>query len=914
MTRSLYFFGDGQAEGTGDMRDILGGKGAGLAEMTAAKIPVPPGFTIATSVCLDFHKNGSRVSESFQSEQDDYLSKLEKLMGKRLGDPQDPLLVSVRSGAKFSMPGMMDTILNLGLNDGSVNGLAKKTGNERFAWDCYRRFIYMFANVVMGISKDIFEDRLEELKKEQGVKEDPQLSAEDLKTLVEGYKALVRSESGRDFPQDPREQLNLSRDAVFGSWHNPRAVYYRKQNKIPDDLGTAVNVQAMVFGNMGDDSGTGVGFTRNPSTGEKEFYGEFLLNAQGEDVVAGIRTPEPLESLSAQMPEAYHQLKAITTRLEQHYRDIQDFEFTIEREKLFLLQTRSGKRTGAAAIRIAVDMVEEGLISKQEALLRVDPAALDQLLHPQIDSTFKDSPMAQGLPASPGAAAGQAVFSADDAFAWAEQGKQVVLIRSETNPDDIHGMDAAQGILTSRGGMTSHAAVVARGMGKPCVAGCGALHVDVSKKQCVSGGVIIREGDWVTMNGSTGEVFQGQAPLSEPELTKDFATFMSWADEFRRLGVRTNADLPRDAEKAREFGAQGIGLCRTEHMFFGDDRIDLVRKMILNAGEYKALAARLELAKKEYGPDSAEAEQIEKDLAGPSKNYLGALEELLPMQREDFAGVLKAMAGFPVTIRTLDPPMHEFLPAKDEVREEIERLEAAGGSAQELSDQRQLLAQVERLHEMNPMMGHRGCRLGITFPEITVMQARAIMEAACRLTREGLEVHPEIMIPLVGHVSELEDQRREVVNTVEQVIQETGVNVPYMVGTMIEVPRAAVTADEIASSAEFFSFGTNDLTQLTLGFSRDDIATFLPEYLERGLLKEDPFVSIDQTGVGDLVRTAVSRGRTARPDIKLGICGEHGGDPESVEFFHRTGLEYVSCSPYRVPIAKLAAAQAVLKE
>ncbi len=921
MDKDVFFFGAGKAEGNGRMKDVLGGKGAGLAEMTNAGVPVPPGFTVSTRVCLAFQKEG-RVPERVAKEQAGHLDKLEEIMGKKLGAVGDPLLVSVRSGAKFSMPGMMDTVLNLGLNDESVQGLAAKTGSERFAWDCYRRFISMFGDVVMDIPKRRFEDELVALKKQKGVKFDLDLDTADLKKLVDVFKGLVKDATGEDFPQDPRTQLDMARDAVFRSWNNPRAVYYRKQNKIPDDLGTAVNVQAMVFGNMGSDCATGVGFTRNPATGDKEFYGEYLTNAQGEDVVAGIRTPQPIAKLGDEMPEVYKELREITDRLEKHYRDVQDFEFTIEKGKLYLLQTRTGKRTGAAAVKIAVDMVNEGLIDKKTAVLRVPPADLDQLLHPRVDPSSKPEVLAKGLPASPGAAAGKAVFLADDALEWAERGETVVLIRAETNPDDIHGMDAAKGILTATGGMTSHAAVVARGMGKPCVAGAGDVEVSERNRSFTVGKTTVKEGDWITIDGTSGELMLGQAKLMEPTVGGEFATFMSWADEFRRLKVRANADVPRDANKAIEMGAEGIGLCRTEHMFFGEDRIKHVREMILSANEYRqtqnALAAARAALEKAGGKDRAEAEararDAEKAAEGPAKSYLGALDQLLPIQRADFKGVLKAMAGKPVTIRTLDPPLHEFLPKREELMVEIAVAEAKGETGPALDEKKNLLRRVEALHEFNPMLGHRGCRLGITFPEITAMQVRAIFEAACELTKEGVDVLPEIMIPLVGNRTELANQREVVDRTAKETMERTGVEVKYLAGTMIEVPRAAITANEIAETAQFFSFGTNDLTQMTLGFSRDDVGRFLPFYLNEGILKADPFVTIDRTGVGDLMRTAVERGRGTRPDIKIGICGEHGGDPDSVFFCHRLGFQYVSCSPFRVPIARLAAAQAALTE
>ena len=921
MQQEIFFFGGGKADGNGGMKDVLGGKGAGLAEMTNAGVPVPPGFTISTRVCIAYQKEG-RVQAAVQTEQDRYIERLEKLLGKKLGDPADPLLVSVRSGAKFSMPGMMDTILNLGLNDKSVQGLTAKTGNERFAWDCYRRFISMFSDVVLDISKRRFEEELSALKKERGVKLDLDLGTEDLKLLVARFRAIIKEASGKDFPQDPRAQLDMARDAVFRSWNNPRATYYRRQNKIPDDLGTAVNVQAMVFGNMGPSSATGVGFTRNPASGVKEFYGEYLTNAQGEDVVAGIRTPKPIVELGKEMPAAYKQLREITDHLEKHYKDIQDFEFTIEDGTLYLLQTRTGKRTGAAAVKIAVDMVHEGLIDKKTAVLRVPPGDLDQLLHPRVNPAKKPKVLAQGLPASPGAASGRAVFLADDALAWSEKGEKVVLIRAETNPDDIHGMDAARGILTATGGMTSHAAVVARGMGKPCVAGCGAAEVSEKERVFRVGDVTVKEGDWVTIDGTTGELMLGQAELMEPTVGGEFAEFMSWADSFRRLKVRANADVPRDAKKAIEMGAEGIGLCRTEHMFFGEDRIRWVREMILSAGEYRATQAELAAARaaceKAGGHDKADAEarlrDAEQKATAPAKGYLGALDMLLPMQKSDFYGVLKAMAGKPVTIRTLDPPLHEFLPKREELMVEIAVMEAKGQKGAELEEKKLLLRRVEILHEFNPMLGHRGCRLGITFPEITAMQVRAIIEAACDLKKEGVEVLPEIMIPLVGNKTELDNQREVVVRVATETLGRMGVKLDYLVGTMIEVPRAALTANEIAETAQFFSFGTNDLTQMTLGFSRDDVGRFLPYYLANGLLKQDPFISLDRTGVGDLVRIAVERGRSTNPKIKIGICGEHGGDPDSVFFCHGLGFDYVSCSPYRVPIARLAAAHAALSE
>jgi pyruvate,orthophosphate dikinase len=786
----------------------------------------------------------------------------------------------VRSGAKFSMPGMMDTILNLGLNDETVQGLAIKTKNERFAYDSYRRFIQMFGNVVLEMDKSEFEHLIERKKEEKAIKLDTELTADDLKDLVKQFKNLVKEKTGIDFPQDPKRQLEMARNAVFKSWNNPRAITYRKLNDIPDYLGTAVNVQTMVFGNMGDDSATGVGFTRNPSTGEKEFYGEYLTNAQGEDVVAGVRTPHPIADLKKEMPGVYQQLREITSKLEKHYRDVQDFEFTVEKGKLYMLQTRTGKRTAFAAVKIAVDMVKEKLITKEEALLRLDPQQIDQLLHPIIDPKAKVKVIAKGLPASPGAATGKAVFTADEAAKLGEKEK-VILVRMETCPDDIHGMDAAQGILTARGGMTSHAAVVARGMGKPCVAGCEEIKVDEKGKKFTVGDLTIKEGDWITIDGGTGRVILGQVPTIEPELTGAFGELMSWADKIRKLGVRANADTPHDAQVARNFGAEGIGLCRTEHMFFAEDRLPHMIEMIL-----------------------AETEEERRK----------ALDKLLPMQKSDFKGLFKVMQGFPVTIRLLDPPLHEFLPKRENLIVEIATLKATGGDPDLIAEKEKLLARVEALHEFNPMLGLRGCRLGITLPEITEMQARAIFEAACELYKEEkIKVVPEVMIPLVGHVNELKAQKAIITRIAEETMKRYGVKIDYLVGTMIELPRAAVTADEIASEAEFFSFGTNDLTQTTFGFSRDDAVKFLNFYVDKGILPKDPFVTLDQEGVGKLVEMGTAKGRKTRKNLKVGICGEHGGDPASIEFCHKVGLNYVSCSPYRVPIARLAAAQAVIK-
>ncbi len=878
----IYFFGKGKADGNGQMKDLLGGKGAGLAEMTNAGVPVPPGFTITTEVCNLFYEIGKRVPDGLDTEMHEYVKKIEDALGNgyRFGDVDKPLLVSVRSGSKFSMPGMMDTVLNLGLNDRTVQGLIRMTGNERFAWDAYRRFIQMFGNVVLGIEKEQFEHIISETKKKRKVKLDIELSADDLKGMVERFKAKVKQVKKTDFPQEPYEQLNMSRDAVFGSWNNPRAITYRKLNDIASNLGTAVNVQAMVFGNMGDTSATGVGFTRNPSTGEKEFYGEYLTNAQGEDVVAGIRTPHPIADLEKEMPSVYRQLREITTKLEKHYRDVQDFEFTVQEGTLYMLQTRTGKRTAQAAVKIAVDMVHEGLITKEEAVLRVEPASLDQLLHPIIDPKAKIVVIAKGLPASPGAASGKVVFTADEAVRQAKKDK-VILVRPETTPDDIHGMDAAKGILTARGGMTSHAAVVARGMGKPCVAGCESVRVDLKAKKFSVDKAVVKEGDHITIDGGTGRVILGKVPTVEPTVSGDFGTLMQWADEVRSMKVRANADIPRDAKQAREFGAEGIGLCRTEHMFFANDRLPIVQQMIL---------------------------------ANTTEGREKALSKLLPMQRSDFKGLFEAMEGYPVTIRLLDPPLHEFLPKREELMVELAVMKVKKAPRATVTKKEKLLHRVEELHEFNPMLGHRGCRLGIVYPEITRMQTRAIIEAACEIAKKGKKIVPEIMVPLVGTVKELKHQKDLIKTTADEVMKKKGVQIEYMIGTMIELPRAAIVADEIAKEAEFFSFGTNDLTQTTFGFSRDDAGKFINYYVENNILEKDPFQTLDQEGVGQLVKMGVTKGRSTRQDLKVGICGEHGGDPASVEFCYRTGLSYVSCSPFRVPIARLAAAHARLKE
>jgi pyruvate, orthophosphate dikinase len=892
MEKYVYSFGGGKADGNGTMKDVLGGKGAGLAEMTNAGLPVPPGFTIATSGCRLYFQNNNQTPTDILAQKDEALAQLEKLLGQKLGDQQNPLLVSVRSGAKFSMPGMMDTILNLGMNDQVVGLFAAKTGNPRFAYDSYRRFIQMFGNVVMEIPKDKFEHVFDGLKKQKKVKLDTELTAEDLNDLIPNYKKVVKKETGKDFPQDPKVQLNMAIEAVFRSWYNPRAQTYRRMNKISDDLGTAVNVQTMVFGNMGDTSGTGVGFTRNPSTGAKEFYGEFLMNAQGEDVVAGIRTPVPINELEKIMPDVYHQLRDITTRLEMHYKDVQDFEFTIQEGKLYMLQTRNGKRTGPAAVRIAVEMATEGIITTSEAMLRVEPEQLNQLLHPVLDESKPLNVIATGLPASPGAAVGQVVFSAEDAVKKGKTGP-VILVRAETVPDDIHGMEVAAGILTSRGGMTSHAAVVTRGMGKCCVAGCGECEVDEKKKQIRVGDLTIMEGDWISLDGSKGNVILGKVNTTDPDPSSGiFAEFMKWVDEHRKLGVRANADIPRDAQVARKFGAEGIGLCRTEHMFFDQERLPHMQQMIMACKETQ---------------DPKEAKAYE-------KQRRAALGKLLPMQRKDFFGLFKAMDGLPVTIRTLDPPLHEFLPKREQLMVEVAVMEATKKGGKKLKQAKELLAVVESLHEFNPMLGLRGCRLGIMYPEITEMQAKAIFEAAADCKKKGIEAKPEVMIPLVGDVKELALQKEIVVKAAKEVFAKKGVDVEYKVGTMIELPAAALSAGEIAQEAEFFSFGTNDLTQTTFGLSRDDCGKIIASYTKSKIWPADPFAVLDPKRVGRLVKIATTEGRETRSDLKVGICGEHGGEPSSVEFCASAGLNYVSCSPYRVPIARLAAAQHAVKQ
>ncbi|MCA0376295.1 MAG: pyruvate, phosphate dikinase [Gemmatimonadetes bacterium] len=885
--RSVYFFGHGQADGTRDMKAVLGGKGANLAEMTNLGVPVPPGFTIAADRCITYLQDGG-IADALRDEVAAALARLETVSGKRFGDPSDPLLVSVRSGASVSMPGMMETILNLGLNDTTVEGLAARSGNPRFAYDSYRRFLQMYADVVLGVPIGKFEQLLGAKRLTSGVTSDSELPADALQALVREYQQLVRVSTGADFPMDPQVQLWGAIEAVWKSWTLKKAVDYRKVNAIPHDLGTGVNVVAMVFGNMGDDSGTGVAFTRDPSTGERRFYGEFLVNAQGEDVVAGIRTPLHIDEMAQKLPGAYTQLLETQARLEAHFRDMQDIEFTVERGTLYLLQTRTGKRTTQAALRIALDMVDEGLISQRDAVLRLQPNQLDQLLHRVIASTSQAVPLATGLPASPGAASGVVVFDPDTAERRAQQGEQVILVREETTPEDFHGIVAARAVLTARGGMTSHAAVVARGMGKCAIVGCTALEIGHEGRGMTIGDTVVNEGDWLTLDGGTGRVFAGDLPTQPSEVMRvingvlppgdaptyqGFARLMGWADDVRRLRVRANADTPRDARVARNFGAEGIGLCRTEHMFFEGDRITAMREMIV--------------ARDEHGRRRA-------------------LEKLQPMQRADFEGIFQAMDGFPVTIRLLDPPLHEFLPHGGE--ESAHLAKSLGLSRQDLS------RIVSALRETNPMLGHRGCRLGITYPEITEMQARAIFEAAVRTSRRGVDVRPEIMVPLVADVSELRHQRALIDRAAEQVMGVMGESVPYLVGTMIELPRAALTADEIATEADFFSFGTNDLTQTTFGLSRDDSGRFLPQYLDRGLLADDPFQVLDAKGVGKLVEWAVRAGRETRAGLKVGICGEHGGEPRSVGFCHRAGLDYVSCSPYRVPVARLAAAHAALAE
>jgi pyruvate,orthophosphate dikinase len=903
MTKFVYLFGAGKADGNGSMKDLLGGKGANLAEMNSIGLPVPAGMTISTEMCDVYYKNNRNYPPELKTQVNEGMAHIEKIMGAKFGDKENPLLVSVRSGARVSMPGMMDTVLNLGLNDETVKGLINKTGNPRFGWDSYRRFVHMYGDVVMGMKpeskdeEDPFETVMETLKKEHNISTDNEMTAEILQELTTRYKKLIKDRLGKEFPTDPMEQLWGAIDAVFGSWMCDRAVKYRKREGYSDDWGTAVNVQSMVYGNMGNDCATGVAFTRNPATGENVFYGEYLIDAQGEDVVAGIRTPQQITltgskqwakdnnvseedraakfpSLEESMPEVYKKLVEVYQKLENHYKDMQDIEFTIQKSHLWMLQTRTGKRTAAAAVKIAVDMVEEKLITKEQGLLRVKPADLDQLLHPVFDPSAEKKVITKGLPASPGASTGRVVFNAEDAEEWAGRGEKVILVRIETSPEDIGGMDAASGIMTARGGMTSHAAVVARGWGKCCVAGCGEIQINYTQRNMKIRDQIVKEGDWISLDGSSGEVMLGQVKTIEPSLSGNFGTLMKWADEVRAMDVRTNADSPKDSTVARKFGAQGIGLCRTEHMFFEGERIKFVREMILADDE-----------------------------TGRRK----ALKKLLEFQTDDFYGILKAMEGYPVTIRTLDPPLHEFVPHEEKNQQEM---------AKELGvDIEKVKAKVDSLHEFNPMLGHRGCRLGVTYPEITEMQTQAIFEAACRLTKEGVTVYPEVMIPLIGTVEELKNQKEVVKRVAVETIKKHGVEgkFKYLIGTMIEIPRAAITADKVATEAEFFSFGTNDLTQMTFGYSRDDAGKFLQEYYDKKILPADPFQSIDQEGVGVLMEWGVNKGRSTRPELKIGICGEHGGEPESVMFCHKLGFDYVSCSPFRVPIARLAAAHATLR-
>ena len=875
MPKYVYLFTEGNAA----MRNLLGGKGANLAEMTNIGLPVPQGFTVTTEACTRYYEDGKTIAPEIEQQIYEAMEKAEKIAGKKFGDINDPFLVSVRSGSRASMPGMMDTILNLGLNDVAVEGLAKLTGNERFAYDSYRRFIQMFSDVVMEVERRLFDAELDKIKEEKGVTGDTDLDANDMKEVVRRFKAIYQKEKGEEFPQDPKVQLMESIKAVFRSWDNPRANYYRRMNDIPYDWGTAVNVQAMVFGNMGDDSGTGVAFTRNPSTGENKLYGEYLMNAQGEDVVAGIRTPNPIITMHESMPEVYDQFVNIAEKLEKHYRDMQDMEFTIERGKLYMLQTRNGKRTAAAALKIAVDLVNEGLISEEDAVLKVDPLQLDTLLHPNFDTKAlgEATPVATGLPASPGAGAGEVYFTAHEAAQAAKEGKSVILVREETTPEDIEGMDLSKAILTARGGMTSHAAVVARGMGRPAVVGCHDIFIDeAAKKMTTNKGEVFHEGDTISIDGTTGKVYRGLIPTVDAAVTGDFATLMDWADKARRLKVRTNADTPRDTKQAVEFGAEGIGLCRTEHMFFEASRIALVREMIL-----------------------ADTEEQRRE----------ALRKILPMQQKDFEEMFIALEGRPMTVRYLDPPLHEFLPQKN-MTEEIDALAKQLGTSKE-----KIIEKIEALHEFNPMMGHRGCRLSVTYPEIAEMQTRAVLQAALKVKKDtGMKIVPEIMIPLIGTKKELAYVKQVVMDTAEKIFKEQNDEIEFMVGTMIEIPRACVTADEVAEEAEFFSFGTNDLTQMGFGFSRDDATKFLDSYYEKKILESDPFARLDQNGIGKLVETAITLGRKGRPGIKLGVCGEHGGDPSSIEFFHKVGLDYVSCSPFRVPIARLAAAHAAINE
>lgn len=870
--RLVYNFGGKKAQGSAKMKNVLGGKGANLAEMTNIGVPVPPGFTISSELCIEYLRT-KRYPKILKQDVEKGIQRVEKLTGKRFGDKHNPLLFSVRSGARASMPGMMDTILNLGLNDSTINGLLERTTDTRFAYDCYRRFIQMYSDIVLEIPRERFEKYIENLKKRKGIKLDIELSGDDWKHIVKKFKNLVITEKKKPFPGDPREQLWGAIGAVFNSWNNPRAKEYRRIYKIPNDWGTAINIQAMVFGNMGKGSATGVVFTRNPATGDDKVYGEFLLNAQGEDVVAGIRTPEKIDALKKKLPDAHAQLIKILKNLERHYRDLQDVEFTVEQEKLWILQTRAGKRTALANIKIAVDMAQKKLIKREMAVLRVTPDELNQVLHPMIDPTVKCQIIAAGLPASPGAAVGAVIFDPDQAVDEAKNGKNCILVRLETSADDIHGMEAAKGFLTARGGMTSHAAVVARGMGKPCIVGCEDISIDMSAKTFTTRGVTVKQGDIISIDGTEGKVILGEAKLIKPEMTQEVNRLLMWADDFRRLGVRTNADRPKDSKIARDYGAEGIGLCRTEHMFFRPERVSAMREMI-----------------------------VARDEAGRRK----ALEKLLPMQREDFIGLFEVMDGLPVIIRTLDPPLHEFLPKDDEsIRELSQDMHIS------FDDLKQI---VISLHEANPMLGHRGCRLGITYPEITEMQARAIFEAACEVAKKGIKVIPEVMIPVVMEAKELANQKEIVDKTAKETIRKYGVKLKYSIGTMIEIPRAALTADEVAKFADFFSYGTNDMTQTTLGFSRDDVAKFVPKYIDLDILKDDPFKTIDTVGVGKILEIGIKLGRKTNPKLEIGICGEHGGDPNSIHFCHKIGMDYVSCSPYRVPIARLSAAHAALQE
>jgi pyruvate,orthophosphate dikinase len=909
----VYRFVDGKSDGNGGMKDLLGGKGAGLAEMTNAGLPVPPGFTITTEACNSYYEVGAKFPEGMWNEVLEAMKAVERATGKKLGDPSNPLLVSVRSGAKFSMPGMMDTVLNLGLNEETLKGLAALTANDRFAYDAYRRFIQMFGKIVLGIDGEVFEHALSEAKGRAGAKLDTDLTAEDLKGVCGTFKKIVKEQTGSDFPTDPYLQLEEAVKAVFRSWNGDRAKAYRRREKIPDNLGTAVNIVAMVFGNMGNDSGTGVAFTRDPATGERKLFGDYLANAQGEDVVAGIRTPKHIDELKQDMPEIYNQFVEVAAKLERHYKDMQDLEFTVERGKLWMLQTRNGKRTGPAAVKMAVEMAREGLIDEATAILRVPAGDLDQLLHKMVDHKAKMTVLTKGINASPGAAAGRVVFTPQEAEAWKEKGEKVVLVRRETSPEDVRGMDASQAILTSTGGPTSHAAVVARGWGKPCIVGAGEIAIDYAKNQFSVNGQMVRRGDWITVDGTSGKVILGQAPLVDPELGEDFHQLMEWADKFRRLKVRTNADTPHDASVARNFGAEGIGLCRTEHMFFEGNRIDYMRQTILGSLDYKRLEKEITAVdadlKKGVSPKrkkelTEHRKKLKKEMDEPKRLYRGGLAQLLKLQRKDFEGIFKAMNGLPVTIRTLDPPLHEFLPHDEEGTRKLAR--------KLKTNARHLWDRVQSLHEANPMLGHRGCRLGVVFPEITEMQAQAIFEAAVNMQKKGVKVLPEIMIPLVSDVNELKLQADVVHRIAAEVFEKAQQKVEYLVGTMIELPRAALTADKIAHVAQFFSYGTNDLTQTTYGISRDDSGKFLPFYIENRIFKDDPFQILDQEGVGELVKMGTERGRSTRPDLKVGICGEHGGEPSSVQFCHRVGLSYVSCSPYRVPIARLAAAQAAL--